>query len=437
MGHQNGKDIYRELGRKIDNLTVRVPWNNACYEILKELYSTEEADVVIRMPYSLSNLDRIVMTTKYEKEKLHRILDGLCSKGLVVDIFLNDEYLYMPSPLIIGIFEFTMMRTGENIDSKKWARLLSRYFLSDDGAFYSENAKKGDKISLFRALPHEGTIDESNYIEVLDYERAGMLIEGFDKFSIGICSCRHEKFHIDEKGCETPLETCSSFGFAADYLIRNNMAKEVAKSEMIENIHRSKESGLVFIADNVRKNITFICHCCSCCCNILMGINRFGCNNILITSSYIANINEELCSGCGKCSEACPINAIELVLDDPSESKKKMAQIDTSICIGCGVCCLSCKKEALKLVNRKKRIIPPETTFERTILQCLEKGTLQNQLLDNPESRTQDFMRILIGAFLQLPPVKRALMSDVLRSTFLRTMKMGAKLQGKGWVLEL
>ncbi len=26
MGHMNGKDIYRKLGKKIDNLTIKTPW---------------------------------------------------------------------------------------------------------------------------------------------------------------------------------------------------------------------------------------------------------------------------------------------------------------------------------------------------------------------------------------------------------------------------
>jgi len=51
MRHIVGKDVlYRKLGRKIDGLTVRVPWNETLHEILKELYITEEADLIIKMP---------------------------------------------------------------------------------------------------------------------------------------------------------------------------------------------------------------------------------------------------------------------------------------------------------------------------------------------------------------------------------------------------
>jgi hypothetical protein len=34
---------------------MRTPWNDKLYAVLKELYSAEEADVVVRMPYGLSS----------------------------------------------------------------------------------------------------------------------------------------------------------------------------------------------------------------------------------------------------------------------------------------------------------------------------------------------------------------------------------------------
>ena len=39
MGHLVGKNIYRELGIKIDGMEMRAPWNEKLYTLLKELYS--------------------------------------------------------------------------------------------------------------------------------------------------------------------------------------------------------------------------------------------------------------------------------------------------------------------------------------------------------------------------------------------------------------
>jgi hypothetical protein len=46
-------------------------------------------------------------------------------------------------------------------------------------------------------------------------------------------------------------------------------------------------------------------------------------------------------------------------------------------------------------------------------------------------------MRGVVGGFLKLKPVKKALMSDMLRSSFLESMKKGVKNQGKVWLTEL
>jgi Pyruvate/2-oxoacid:ferredoxin oxidoreductase delta subunit len=438
MGHVDSKGIFRKLGRKIDNLPLRAPWHETFYDLLRELYSEKEADVLVKMPYGLSDLNRIARVTKYESSELQNILDGLCLKGLVIDLWVNDKYRYVPSPIMIGIFEFSMMRTGESVDSKALARLFNEYLSADHGVLFAVNAKQGNKVSVIRALPHWDAIDPSEYIEVLDYEKAASIIETSKKFSIGICSCRHEKSHIGEKTCDVPLEKCSSFNIAADYLIRNKLAKEVSKSEMLENLAESIEMGLVLCADNVKRNITFICHCCKDCCNALAGISKFGFPNTIVTSSFIARNNPDTCLGCGRCAKACPIDAIQMVpINNPQTKKKKDAIIDTSICLGCGVCALSCNNGAVALVKREKRVLHPETTFERVILQCLERGTLQNQIFDNPQSITQKFMRGFIGGFLRLPPVKAALMSDMLRSSFLSAMAKGVQKQRKGWATEL
>jgi ferredoxin len=122
---------------------------------------------------------------------------------------------------------------------------------------------------------------------------------------------------------------------------------------------------------------------------------------------------------------------------NPEKKRKKDAQVDTSICIGCGVCALKCPAKACILAKREQRVIHPETTFERLMLQCLEKGTLQNQIFANPKSINEKFLSAFIGGFLRLTPVKKALMSDSLRSRFLAAMKSGVVRQGKGWLTEV
>lgn len=430
MGHTVGKDLYRQLGEKIDGLTVRAPWSEALRAILTELYSAEDAELVVKMPYGLSSLRRLERVTGIAPAELQKRLESLCPRGLVIDVCVHDRTYYAPSPMVVGIFEFTMMRSGPGLDHAKWARLFRDYLR--EGIFQAGNFDAGQKVSILRAVPHEGAVAPEAYVEVLDYEKATAIVEASDRFAMAPCSCRHEKHHLGEKKCRAPLDNCSMFGGpAVDRLVRNGLAREVSKTEMLENVARSRELGLVLNADNVRRHVSFMCHCCGCCCNVLQGITRHGYPNMVVTSSFIAASDRDRCKGCGSCSRTCPIEAIPRVPDpDPRFRKHGRPRVDESLCIGCGVCATRCKSGAMRLHKRPRRVLHPETTFERTILQCLERGTLQNQLFDEPGKKSHAFLRGVVGGFLRLPPVKQALMSDALRSRFLQAVKEAAARRG-------
>jgi ferredoxin len=411
MGHLIGKDIYRKLGKKVDGLSMRAPNNKALYAILKELYSPEEAELIVKMPYSPATIDKIQKITGFDSAKLQNMLNDLADKGLIMDVKIGNRMLYIISPMVIGIFEFTMMRTRGELNMKEWAKLFDEYLHGDD-SFYRANIGNGNRVAPLRTIPHEGSINDEDFVEIFDYEKATSIVEKQDKFAIGLCSCRHEKMHTGTKTCDIPLEKCSTFGSGVDYMTRHGFAKEVSKSEMLDNLAKSREMNLVFCADNVKSNVSFICHCCGCCCNVLLGISRQGFPSTIVTSNYLAQINADECVECGVCADVCPVEAIIM-------SGNGLPDISGNSCLGCGVCALNCSSGSLKLVPRKQKVIYPEDTFEKVLLQCLERGTLQNQMFPEPDKINHKFLRAFVGGFLRLPPIKKALLGDSLRSRFL------------------
>ena len=167
MGHIIGKDIYKELGERLDGSMVRMPWNDAMKEMITYLYTPSEAELLVAMPYRPATLERIASITGLQEAKLRYMLDGLCRKGLVCDIWNEDHYQYMVSPFVVGFFEFTMMRTGANLPQKKWAKLFQGYMFGRP-EFLNTNFGDGQEISVMRALPHEETIIADPHVEVLE-----------------------------------------------------------------------------------------------------------------------------------------------------------------------------------------------------------------------------------------------------------------------------
>lgn len=177
---------------------------------------------------------------------------------------------------------------------------------------------------------------------VLDLSEMEEILREARLISIGNCGCR-EKLHR----CGAPLDTCFSLDKGAEELISKGLAKKVSLSEALAVLKRSHEAGLVHVTytfhDKDKPGI--ICSCCSCCCQSLSALVRFGVHDAVIASKYVAETNNETCIDCGKCVERCQFEARKL------ENGK--LGYDVTRCFGCGLCMSTCPTGSISLVERK------------------------------------------------------------------------------------
>jgi len=75
-------------------------------------------------------------------------------------------------------------------------------------------------------------------------------------------------------------------------------------------LDKAVEHNLVQFGENVQNNVAFICNCCGCCCEAMLAAKRFAVLNPIATTNFLPEITAESCNGCGKCAEACPVEAM-------------------------------------------------------------------------------------------------------------------------------
>jgi len=174
--------------------------------------------------------------------------------------------------------------------------------------------------------------------------------------------------------------------------------------------------------------VSFICNCCGCCCEALTAQRRFAHMHPIHTSNYVPVIDEESCNGCGKCVTACPVEAMSLVsANDPQQPKRRTARLATDLCLGCGVCVRACGQESISLEPRAARVITPVNTAQRYVMMAVERGTLQNLIFDNQVMASHRALAALLGAVLKLPPVKRIMANEQMKSRFLDAVARGGR----------
>ncbi len=420
MAHHTIKTGYNDLYDRLNRFPQGASHSELLFEILKILFSEREAELVSLLPIRPFTAEKASRIWQMDLTSTRKILDELAGRALLVDIVQNGETTYILPPPMAGFFEFSMMRVRADIDQKALSELFYEYMNVEED-FIRDLFTDGE-TQLGRTFVHEPALSPQNALQVLDYERASEVIRAATHRGVGTCYCRHKMSHLD-RACGAPLEICMTFNSTAASLIRHGHAREVEVEEGLDLLEQAYAHNLVQFGENVRENVAFICNCCGCCCEAMIAARRFAILNPVHTTNFLPEIEEEKCTGCGKCVTACPVEAMTLVsANDPSRPKLKKAKLNEDVCLGCGICVRNCTRDAIGLKSRPARVITPRDGAHRVVMMAIERGKLQNLIFDNQVLKSHRALAGLLGVILQLPPVKQALASEQVKSRYLEAL---------------
>jgi len=429
MTHHLVKTGYTALVDRLNRFPQGAPPSELLYKILSILFREKEAALVSLLPIRPFTAAQAARRWKMRESEARKVLDELAGRAILLD--LEDEagdQTYVLPPPMAGFFEFSLMRTRGDIDQKVLSELFYQY-LNVEEDFIRELFASGE-TRLGRAFVHEPVLPDTPGLCILDYERATEVIRTASVRGISVCYCRHKMGHLG-RACDAPLDICMTFNATAGSLVKHGHARAVSPEEGLDLLREAWERNLVQFGSNVREQVNFICNCCGCCCEALIAARRFSVLHPIHTTNFLPEFRDVDCTGCGRCANICPVEAMTLVsANDPRRPKKRQARLREEVCLGCGLCVRACPEKRIALVSRPERVITPLDTAHLAVVMAVERGMLQHLIFDNRALFSHRAMAAILGVILRLPPVKQAMASRQVKSRYLEALMRRMK---DGW----
>lgn len=345
---------------KAGKIPLRI--SDTLIELIQTLITEDQAKFILIFKKPSLNIDQIKERTDLKGKALENMLNELMNNGIIIGVQSRSTgiMVYRLMPPIPGIFEYSLMKGETGEKEKKLARLFDRLLnevIDGTQKNYDKLLDQFKKIPpITRVVPVEEEVKVGQEL-VLPPEEISKIVEQYDTIGLTNCYCRHEK-ELTGDLCKmnAPKEICLMFGKSAQFAIDHNFAKPISKGNVKEILKMAEDIGLVHKIFHVHQDpnneIEGICSCCKCCCGIFR-LYYGGGSAFHTLTSYIADLDENLCLGCGTCVEKCPMETIELI--------DTIANINKEKCIGCGVCAHLCPEEAIKLNRTGLRdvFLPP------------------------------------------------------------------------------
>lgn len=348
--------LYRDLQIHLDEQTLGFPETQSGSDIalLQQLFTPAQAEIAMMLTYRYESAEQIqerAIKAGLSIEETKRLLDQAAEKGVIGYQEKDGARQYRIIPYVIGILE--------NVIHTATPELVSAHLkYSEDGLFWRDYLKT--KIPQMRTIPIQKSITPKHPIGTYDEIRE--LIETADgPIVVMECACRKGAEKRGEPCKRTSRkETCLHFRNMARFLLEKaKVGRQISKEEALDILQKNQEDGLVLQPSNSQAPDA-ICSCCGCCCAPLKTHKSIPNPLSHWATNFHAEVNPEMCTGCGLCEERCQAAAMKL------DEDRKAATVDLTHCLGCGLCVDACPEDAIELRKNATEAVPPRTTEEMT-----------------------------------------------------------------------
>lgn len=165
------------------------------------------------------------------------------------------------------------------------------------------------------------------------------------------CACRWAAMKKENRCCYSVSYSPDAWyeGLDMEYfgLAQDEGLESISPEQAITQMAELEQHGAVH---TVWTMVTpFVGAICNCQPGDCLGLRTLSLDvETMFRGEHVAQVDEELCSGCGACEDACQFRAIS----SRESSGEFYAVVNRESCFGCGLCRNACPEGALSMVGR-------------------------------------------------------------------------------------
>ena len=300
------EELIKRLGEMITDryavkLTHSMQTDDPEYWALDEVLTKEEAKFMLSFGKTRVNYTAKELAKKNDmtEEEAQKIIDHLVWTGVVeLNRENEDHHLQYNVPIFVpGSAEFMMMQgplTEAHPNLASFFNLMTQMPLEG----MTPMVPLGGAGVGMHVIPVEKAIETQN--QSVSVEHLSHWLNKYDKYSIGLCTCRKQQEMRGEGDGEVPGDFCIGVGDMAEFCVTRNTGRYATYDEVMELLERAERHGFVHQITNVdgENKIVGICNCAPGVCNAIRTSQLYNTPN-MSRSAYRAHVDRTKCVACG------------------------------------------------------------------------------------------------------------------------------------------